>query len=386
MINSLRVTDTAQGSFFWGNLNVQSGNIQVANLTLGGPIDVSGNLTLNVSQTASVNGQVTVDGDLLFSNTSGQLTNGAGASLDVAGHAQLNGLSTNLGQAVGDQVSFGSLSINNVNASVVIDEAAGGTAGTSLTGVNNLANLTLRSDGSITLAATASIDSSGDVSLDANGQNSDVHINGTIDSGVGDVLLTADDRIDMAASAEITTTTGDVLLTANADALNGNDDDGISMTNGASIQVGNAKIALTTTGANGGSIALGNLVSTHNVDDAISITSQAGISDNTTLEPGALPNDPNLNISAINGGAVLNALGAIGSGNDVDINVARLVFDTNSSIALTDMQGGLAITGVSRAQSGGSITAQSPLTISANLTVGASMTFTAGTAMLPVIH
>ncbi len=186
----------------------------------------------------------------------------------------------------------------------------------------------------------------------------------------------------MDADADITTTTGNVLLKANDDALNGDGDDGITMTSGASIQVGNATIQLDTARANGGSITLGHLVTTSSSTSAVDVNSQLSILDGTTSDPTSAANHPDLNISAANGTAVLNALQSIGNANDVDIDVARVIFDSGATIALTDTRGGLVISGPSRASGGGSIAANSPLTISANVTVGASTTFTAGNSNL----
>ncbi|MCC6511267.1 MAG: hypothetical protein IT423_19355, partial [Pirellulaceae bacterium] len=385
--SSLQVTDNGAGSFFWGNtFNVLSANVQVGNATFGGTINVANNLTLNVQGNVQFTGAMSVSGDLTVGANTQQLSNTDGASLNVTGHAQLNALSIDLGQRNADSISFGSVSFNNPNANVTLDESSLGTAGTSLTGVNNLTSLTLRSDGPIELAAAASLTSPGNISLDANGVDADVQLNGSMSSGAGQVTVTADDRIVMGTDAQISTTTGDVLLRANADALDGNDNDGITMNDGSSIVVGNARIDLNTTGASGGSIALGRLVSTSNLADAIEVDSQQSILDNTTDDPTNAANDPDLNITAVNGTAVLRALQGIGAGNDIDIDVANVVFNSGASIALTDTRGGLTISAASTATGGGSISANSPLTISANVTVGASTSFTAGDSNLAGDH
>lgn len=234
--------------------------------------------------------------------------------------------------------------------------------------------------GSITVGgviANNSDHADADIVLTAVGADSDIQVNESITAQEGDVILEADDSIFLTDDGDIVAFDGgQVSLTANSDdaaAPDGSDE--ILMGSGSSINSGSGRIVLSAVGADGGNITLTQLTTTRAAADAVLVETSSDIIDGLSGE--------SANITALGGTITLNAVnGSIGQASDIDINAVNLIFvasPTSSGVVqITDLSGGLSVSGASRAGGGGSLVANSPLTISADISVGASMTFTAG--------
>ena len=149
--------------------------------------------------------------------------------------------------------------------------------------------------------------------------------------------------------------------------------------------------------ANGGDVSIGATVSnTHDISisasDNILFADDGLVSttDSTTVELTAgdsiLDNSTSedTNVESQTGTLRLDAANGVGSAGDgdLDVEVTGVQFRTTGNIHLTDLGGGLEISEASNADGSANIAANSPLTISANVTVGASSTFAAGNSGL----
>ncbi|MCY2977146.1 MAG: hypothetical protein NTU79_00585, partial [Planctomycetota bacterium] len=224
---------------------------------------------------------------------------------------------------------------------------------------------------------SGTLSSGGGFNSAVTGANGDLQVNGTIAAANGNITLSAADSILFGASGSATITgNGNVSITANTDGLDGDGLDGILMNSGATIQVNTGTISLSSEGNFGGNITLGSLIANTNAGTSIDIRANGSILDGTTSDALA-----DLNLSAAAGHIELRSgnggIGAAGDG-DLDINGLRLGFNTTGSIQITDLAGGIKVDTISTAGGGGFLAANSPLTISANITVGASTVFTAG--------
>ena len=213
----------------------------------------------------------------------------------------------------------------------------------------------------------------GALTSEVTGADGDLQVNGSIDSTNGNITLRAADSVLFGATGSATVSgNGNVTVIANTDGANGNGLDEIRMSDGATIQVNTGTISLDAERNFGGNITLGRLTANANAGTAIDIAASGSIVDGTALDTLA-------NLSATNGHIELSAgNGGIGAVEDIDINGLRLGFNTVGSIGITDIAGGINVDTVSTAGGGGFLAANSPLTISANITVGASTLFTAG--------
>jgi len=233
--------------------------------------------------------------------------------------------------------------------------------------------------GTATFSSTASTVFAGDLSTGGDltsavfSANGDLQVNGSIEAANGNITLQAADSVLFGATGSATITgNGNVSVIANSDGLDGDGLDEIRMTDGSTIQVNTGTISLDAERNFGGSITLGRLTANINAGTAIDIGATEAIVDGTTL-------DTLENLSATNGRIELRAgSGGIGAADDIDINSLRLGFNTTGSIGITDLAGGINVDSTSTAGGGGFLTANSPLTISANISVGASTIFTAG--------
>ncbi len=376
------------GTFLWqGNFSTSNA---LANLNVNNVLSVTLGATASLTQNASINtiNSVAVNGDLAFdgsfsasaSGPAGQITNGAGASLIVDGQASFNANTINLGSAAGDDLQFGSLNVQSSGSVSIQEDATLGLAnGTRLVGSNTSGSFDLISNGPVELDVNALLSSTNQVGIQALGVDSDVTINGDLSSVNGDVTIEAADSIFMGASGSIVVqNNGDIVLEANSDLLNGNSNDLISMSDGGLIQASQGTIRLTADGVDGGSITLGSVVTSNATASAIEVSSTAGIVDGTAGELA--------NLSA-NAGRIrlITTAGGIGAGvvaADIDLDAFELVFQSANNAAgivqITDLAGGVRVAGLSSAGGVGFLAANSPLTISADINLVASFTFTAG--------
>ncbi len=146
--------------------------------------------------------------------------------------------------------------------------------------------------------------------------------------------------------------------------------DSISMSNASTIAVDSGTVRMTSVV---GDILVSSVETNNSSASAIRLDSAQSILDGTSGEQADL--------KAANGTIQLTATnGNIGTSlNDLNIDAASLVFNAiTGNVHVTDMLGGLTISGVSTAGAGGVVQARSPLTIAANVTVGATTSFIAG--------
>ncbi|MBL4826094.1 MAG: S-layer family protein, partial [Spongiibacteraceae bacterium] len=202
------------------------------------------------------------------------------------------------------------------------------------------------SDGSITISNTFTL-MAGALTLDANGTSGDVNINDTVTITTGAVILTADDEINFSADGVLNATgAGNVSLTANTNTSNGNGGDNVDMTSGSSIDAGSGTNTLVSTGASSGSILLAQLTTTSSSSAAVTLTvGNTGVTGNITDN-----NAVATNISAVNGGLVIDAKSGVGSANALEVAVASVDIDnTNSNSINLVLAGDVAIANMTSA-------------------------------------
>ena len=323
---------------------------------------IDGNASFSVAQSMKLDGDLTINGALnaSASNTSGTIESSAAAQLNVGGAAQLSAQTVNLNGTVGNN-AFDDFSINT-------------TGDATITGTIDASNFVVKSGGQIDIDSSADI-SAAQVDLETLTTDADIQIDGTIRS-LGDIDIQSRDSIQLGFGASLEVSgASKISLIANSDLLNSNGSDGITMSAGSSLNADTGSILLRAVGADAGDIQLSTVTTNSTAANAVEIDAVANIVDNSGDE---LPN-----ISAANGTVLLKSLqGSIGATDEIDINALNLVFNASGPTAgivnIADAAGGLTINGPSQASGGGSISANSPLTISANVDLGAGMTFTAG--------
>ncbi len=196
--------------------------------------------------------------------------------------------------------------------------------------VHSAVEVSLRDTNSITIDGMVTTNGSKIVASD------DIHIAGAItNNNLGSIGLHAGNDVEIAA---VVANPNDITITAGGDVLLS--DSGVVETSSSG---------------------------------AIEIAAVGSISDNSIGEDAQLVADTGM--VRLDGGGGIGASTAAG---DIDVQIGELQFETDGEIHLTDLGGGLEISDVSRADGGGTLTANSPLTISADVTVGATTVFTAG--------
>ena len=333
------VGDAGLGSFFWRDnfssaaLSNPSGDVvhvaHVATVDLAATAAIEGHVSLAASQSIHLGGALAIDGDLSAQVVTsggaptGVISSAPDGSLDVTGHAALQATEIDIGNQASDHLALGALTITS-NGSVEIHEDGSSTdPDTLLVGSNSAASLRIVSDGSIMLADGATITGVDLIDLDADGT-------------------------------------------------------GIYMHDGSQLTVEQGAVHLTATGTTAAQIELSHI--TAGPSARIEIVASGSILDATA--------DEAANIDAPTGSLLLRSLtGGIGSvADDLGIDVQNLAFDAGAAefgiVNVSDLAGGLRIDAASRAGAGANITAHSPLTIAADISLGASSTFTAGNSSL----
>ncbi len=361
----------------------------------------TGLLSVTIAAGGNTNGALLVDGNEFYVDENGNLSRDGGDESGLL--TDLKQIQVNSAPGVGTFAWRGDFSTSNLLQSLLVQNVSSTSIGATASLLGNLsvssatsiifeptaavnvggtANL---SGGSIQFSAGSSLDATSSITLQANGLNSDIQIDGSIHTTNGSIDMTAPDSILFGPAGSLDAeNNGNVTLTANSDALNGNGIDGIQMGDGSSIHVANGTIRLSALNAFAGDITLGELVADTNAGTAIEIRSAGNIVDGTALDTN-LAADANLQASL---GTILlqSNGGSIGAGvaaSDIDINSQGLVFNSPGIVQITDVTGGVRVNDASSALGGGFLAANSPLTISANVNVGASMIFTAGDSFNP---
>ena len=342
------VFEVASGSFTGSTVNplielesVNGGTdnlLQVATALFGGPN----------------NAQISIDGSA---------TGGGEVSLQQTG-AAITFESLDVSNLTNQDQSFSLNTIGDITASniSVVDSNP-------LDAIDPLASLTISTLGSIT--TTGSIDNLIDnplneVQLIANGQDNDVIVGGRIETNPGQIILQADDSVEVLSTGLILSgDIGNTLIESGLGVTPGDSGDVISLADGSRIDVGSGQAILSAPG----DILIGEITSS-NTDDAVSISTGGQIIDNTAAETD--------NIITPNGRSQLLATDNIGLSGTGDINIESefLEFDSNGSVAISDSDFGVTIDRVSRAAGGAQIASDGHLTISQDVDVGASSSFT----------
>ena len=312
--------------------NLTGNNSNVINVANGAVIDAgSGTITLTV--TGANAGEIRLGRLVTTSSSATAVTLATGARVidvgDTGGvdvEAPNGGLVidavTGVGVTLDIETTVASLDIENTTVggifinetdAVSIVKAVQGTAG----------NITVVAGGSITVAlggaGVSAID--GNIVLDANGQNVDVIVQAAIATTLlGAVTITADDTVFFDPNGSVTASgSGNVSLTANTAVTNGDSDDRIEIQNGAVIDAGSGTILLQATGANGGDIRLGRLVTTSTSATAVTLATAAAVTD--------LGDTGGVDVEATGGTLVIDAVTGVGSGAALETTVASLDVD-----------------------------------------------------------
>ncbi len=300
-----------------------SGTITLAATgSAGGAITIGGLLTTNATASA-----VTLTTDA--SSATGQIVDAGNTHVDIVAAS---------GGLVVDAVGFGNVGANAIEttiASIDLDNFAAGNRGSQINETDALSitkwaqasgagNASINAGGTITLAGAVSA-VNGVMTITATGQNSDIAVNAAMsNSGSGGTLtLTAADSITFAAAGDVTVDVTAASFIANSDNLSGDGGNIITMNDDTLINATGGTIALTSTGANAGSITLGGLTTTNNTSSAISVNSAAAIIDG---------GDTHVDAVATSGTITLRGVTGIGSAGSIDVNTAALVVDSNQSI------------------------------------------------------
>ncbi len=370
--------DAGVGTFFWGDnfsaaaLSPPGGNVlsiaQVFSTELAATANVTGNVSVDAEQSIQLGGALSITGDLIASTNlpAGSITTSATGSLVVSGHADLTSANITLGTAGGDHLALGSLTVNSTGSVDIAEDGSLADPNTLLVGSSTAASANIVSNGSITLASGASISTDAGLDLTANLALQDITIDGLISSTSGNITLQAGDQITLGNAASIETGgAGQISLTA--------DGSGMTLTDGSQLGAASGDIRLTALDNAGGDIALSLLSSS---GGAVQVLAAGDITDGTAGE--------SANILSPTGSLLLRSLGgSIGTAaEDLDIDVQNLIFEAGTTalgvVHVSDLAGGLRINGASQAAAGATLRALSPLTIAADISVGASSTFTAG--------
>ena len=223
--------------------------------------------------------------------------------------------------------------------------------------------------GGVTATAGAvSLDASTTVGLAVPVAAADVIINDVVTTNGSGITISAKDSITFGAGGDVTSANaGNVIVTANTDAASGGSGDLISMASGAVINAGSGTINLSTAGANGGAIALGQLTTINASNPSVTITSNTAITDNNTGTNNVTTGGRLVADAATGIGTVANQLeviaeslrvdntgtGEVGIINAAVTGVSIISMTTNSGAINYDQSGGqtLAITSVSTTDS-----------------------------------
>lgn len=168
---------------------------------------------------------LTTTSDVSISGT--DITDGAGATISVGGNASFSGTTITLGDNVGDNVDFGSLTFSATGSASITEDSA-----TVIAGTNSAASLSLTSDGALSNAAASSLTVVGDADLDATSidLNDDggrtVNFGSVQFSAVGNVTLDENSSVHISAGSsgnDVTINAGGNLTVATGASVSGDD-------------------------------------------------------------------------------------------------------------------------------------------------------------------
>ncbi|MCF7893608.1 MAG: filamentous hemagglutinin N-terminal domain-containing protein [Candidatus Omnitrophica bacterium] len=171
--------------------------------------------------------------------------------------------------------------------------------------------------GALTYAVDTAQD--GSITLDANGVTSTLTVNDGVRSVDGNITLTADDDVIFGGDGDIVSTTGDVTITADNDSGAGGTDGALTMADGTVIDAGSGDIALNADE----NITLGGLTTTSSENTAVVLTTtNGGIVDGGNTD---------VDVVAIDGRLVIDAVTGVGSADAIDTTVSSIDIDNTTS-------------------------------------------------------
>ncbi|MEM9941702.1 MAG: hypothetical protein AAF939_08940, partial [Planctomycetota bacterium] len=236
-------------------------------------------------------------------------------------------------------------------------------------------------------AADLAIDTTGGISVTGSIQNellntasgiiltaslgdSDLTIDGNIETARGDIELVAADSILVSGNSLLQASMeGDLSLAAGVDGVAGNQGDVISLDDGSSLVTQSGTIRLNTSAGN--DIFVSEIISS-SAGNSIRIESGGGIFDNSANE--------SVNLSAVNGRIILDAQGSLGGVGiaDLDIDAQLIRFQTPDATFIEDTADGIEIDGPSSSFGGVSFRSSHFLTLSSTVNLGSDSFFFAG--------
>ncbi|MEQ8854305.1 LamG-like jellyroll fold domain-containing protein [Gimesia sp.] len=276
-------------------------------------IDGTGTNVTSADGVIGITGTTDYGTGFVLSDQAQVVSNGAGVNA-----ADITILGTTTADRAGVQIR--SLIQSTAGAISITGESTGGGTTSQGTLIETTNGIVINENGQITINGTSNGDDGIEISNDAvvsasgtgniellgesTGSGSGIHLDATLKSNTGTVILTAEDDLLLGSVALIDSTSGTVTLIAdNAAGSNGNP---ITMTDGSLIDAGTGTINLTADG----DVFLAGLLTTGTVNvDSLS----AAISDN---------GDSHTDIVAST--AVLNAVTGIGVGNPLETEIGTL--------------------------------------------------------------
>ena len=232
-------------------------------------------------------------------------------------------------------------------------------------------DLVIETRGSITINGeleNAFANAFDEIELKASGVDNDITIGSRLETASGNILVQSDDAVLFSANGSIVSAgAGDIVINTGLNSLVGDSSSILQMADGATIATNQGVVNLVSQG----DVLLG-AVSSNAADDAIFVSAEGRISDNTSTETE--------NLLTPNGRVRLFATSEIGSaGNgDIDIEARFLQFDTDAQTTIEDSGLGLHIDSISRSDAGADILSNGFLNISNNVTVGGNSQFSSG--------
>jgi hypothetical protein len=310
------ITDVDDRSITLNSANTIGGAITFTTQTSGAN---GANIVLNNGNTAINLAAFTTEGNLTLQTT---------AAIALAGHTVNGNLSVTSGNAITQTAALtvsgtSTFTTNTLNKAITLSTATNaltgavafntlGTTGNVVldNGSTNLEMAASTVRGNFTTTTTGNLLVSGDqisngvVSLTS---GADINVNAKINTGIGNIILSAVNDVVFTALGDVTSVSGDVTITADSD--NGGVASGaLTMTVGTVINAGAGKIALNADE----DITLGKLTTTNSTLTAVTLTSTEG--------------------GIVEGGVIGTCGGGISAGCNIVSSDGRLVVDAVTGI------------------------------------------------------
>lgn len=308
--NSAAAIVTVSGNASFAGSTIALGDQAGDNLSFGSlTFNSAGAVIIDLNNATALSGAST--GDSLLFNSTGAITNLAGASLNVANAATLNAASVALGSQAGDAINFGTLNFNSAGAVSIAEDSS-----TSIIGTNTAGSANIVSTGALANAAGSSIvitglGTFGGTTVNVGNAAGDTFNAGSVGfTSTGAVTITEDSSTDLAG----TSTAGSLLLSSP----------------GAITSSAAANVAVTGAATlSGTSIAIGNQAGDLFDFGTLNFTATAGgviIEENSALQLTGANTAP--------GAIVLTSVDAVTAGQDLILPAGSSVTSATSSVTL----------------------------------------------------